>query len=110
MKLHDKRHKSTSAIRLLKIAKKVTGHDTRSNSFLHSKMKVIHLTVSVELLAVLESGENSKKAIIIPYGPWYTIFPPLRRHKQSEIDMTLCNAIYDASINIEQRMFKEVKQ
>ena len=39
-------------------------------------MKVLQLTVNVEFFAVLESGENSKKAIIIPYGPGNTTMPP----------------------------------
>ena len=38
-------------------------------------MKVLQLTVNVEFLTVLESGENSKKAIIIPYGPGNTTMP-----------------------------------
>ena len=75
--LHDKRHKSTSDLRFLKIAKKVNGHETHSNSFLNSKMKVLQLNVNVEFFAVLEMGENSKKAIIIPYGPGNTTVPPL---------------------------------
>ena len=66
--LHHKRPKSTSGLRILKIAKKVNGHGTYPNSFLNGKMKVLQLTVNVEFFAVLESGENSKKAIIIPYG------------------------------------------
>ncbi len=74
--LHRKRPKSTSGLRILKIAKKVNGHDTYSNSFLNSKMKVLQLTVNVEFFAVLESGENSKKAIIIPYGTGNTTVPP----------------------------------
>ena len=45
--LHDKRPKSTSGLRFLKIAKKVNGHDQHSNSFLNSKIKVLQLTVNV---------------------------------------------------------------
>ena len=56
------------ALGFLKIAKKVNGHDTYSNSFLNSKMKVLQLSVNVDFFAVLESGENSKKAIIIHMG------------------------------------------
>lgn len=66
--LYHKRPKSTSGLRILKIAKKVNGHGTYPNSFLNGKMKVLQLTVNVEFFAVLESGENSKKAIIIPMG------------------------------------------
>ena len=40
-------------------------------------MKVLQLTVNVEFFAVLESGENSKKAIIITYGPGNTTVPPI---------------------------------
>ena len=69
--LHHKRPKSTSGLRILKIAKKVNGHGTYPNSFLNGKMKVLQLTVNVEFFAVLESGANSKKAIIIPYGQKY---------------------------------------
>ena len=32
-------------------------------------MKVRQLTVNVDFFSVLESGENSKKAISFPYGP-----------------------------------------
>ena len=39
-------------------------------------MKVLQLTEYVDFFAVLESGENSKKAIIIPYGPGNTTVPP----------------------------------
>ena len=74
--LHYKRPKSTSSFRFLKIAKQVNRHDTYSNSFLNSKMKVLQLTVNLDFFAVLESGENSKKAIIIPYGPGNTTVPP----------------------------------
>ena len=74
--LYDKRPKSTSGVMFLKIAKKVNGHDTHSNSFLNSKMNVHQLTVNVEFFAVLEMGENSKKAIIIPYGPGNTTVLP----------------------------------
>ena len=39
-------------------------------------MKVLQLTVNVEFFTVLESGKNSKKAIIIPYGPGNTTVSP----------------------------------
>ena len=85
--LHHKRPKSTSGLRLLKIAKKVNGHDTYSNSILNSKMKVLQVTENVDFFfAVLESGENSKKAIIILYGPRNTTVPPLKC-TQTQIDM-----------------------
>ena len=86
--LHHKRPKSTSGLRFLKIAKKVNGHDTYSNSFLNSKMKVLQLSVNVDFFAVLESGENSKKAIIIPMGqeilPCHLKLAPVRKIFRSD--------------------------
>ena len=57
-------------------------------------MKVLQLSVNVEFFAVVESGENSKKAIIIPYGPGNTTVPPIVCPKAKFVLLSLKKGLF----------------